>query len=66
MKTVLACLLLKLIFVLSWIEIRQKIRHSQWENSFTHIRYIYNQKFKKKINKIADEKKMSGEVEESK
>ena len=48
MKCVLSSLFFKLIFPLLWIEIRHRRRHCQWENSFTHIHYIYKEKLKKK------------------
>ena len=52
----LACLFLKLTFALSWFEIRHKRRHCQWENSFTHIRFIYKEKLKKKSSEIIGQK----------
>ena len=66
MENVLACLFFKLIFALSCIEFRHNIRHCQWENSFTDIHQIYNQKLKKKINETTDEKKTSKALEENK
>ena len=68
MENVLACFFLKFIFALPWIEIRHKIRHCQWENSFTHI--YYNHKFiitnymKNQWN--CKEKKVSEAIEENK
>ena len=66
MENVWACLLLKLISALSWIETRHKRRHCQWENSFTNINYIYkkNQWKKKQWNWRSE--KMSKAVEENK
>ena len=65
MKNILACLFLKLVFALSWIEIWHRKRQYKWENSFTHIHYIYKEELKKK-QWICRSKKMSKATEENK
>ena len=36
------------LLALSWIDIKQKRKHCQWENPFIHIQWIYKEKLKKK------------------
>ena len=52
------------MLTLSWIKIKQKIRHCQGENTVILLKYV-KKNLKKKNNELSDEKKMSEALEEN-